>query len=293
MRNLFPCNFLRAELLKSLQCSEVSYRKYCDHVLNNLENKIQRAFIHLPLNKNLKIDHSQLSQFRNGLTIRQMLNLITYVVYLLVKSGRISHLFSICGIDSTELAASCSPVPLATVTVGKKKIRIYSELDADCGKRRKKRDKSEYFVGYRLHTLVAIDPKTGQNYPLFSLVAPGNHHDSLFLPQLLSFSKAMGIEMKIVTADEAYADAKQNEAVRKEHNLTVITPPDKKVKVPENVDEKNSSVYINEYCEIPMDYLGRTDKGHEFKCGGHNKECLYSHTCPKCREIPLDAGLFG
>jgi len=125
------------KLLKSLQYPEISYRKYCN-ILNNLENKIQRAFIHLPLNKNLKIDHSQLSQFRNGLTIRQMLNLITYVVYLLIKAGRISHPFSICGIDSTELAALCSPVPLATVTVGKKKVRIYSELDADCGKLKKK-----------------------------------------------------------------------------------------------------------------------------------------------------------
>jgi len=46
---------------------------------------------------------------------------------------------------------------------GDKKVRIYSELDADCGKRRKKRNKSEYFAGYRLHTLVVLDPQTGHH----------------------------------------------------------------------------------------------------------------------------------
>lgn len=293
MRTLFPCHFLRAELLKSLRYPEFSYRKYCSTALNDLERKTERAFVHLPLHKKLKIDHSQLSQFRGGLTVSQMLNLITYIIYLLIKSGKIGHPFSLCGTDSSELAACCSPVPLATITIGRKKVQIYSEFDADCGKRRKKRDKSQYLVGYRLHTLVAIDPTTGHNYPLFSLVAPANHHDNLFLPQLLPFSQVMGLEMKIVTADETYADAEQNEALRQEYGVRVITPPKKKVSVPENVDANNQAVYIHEGCEVPMEYVGRTDKGHEFKCGDDDKGCLYSHGCLKYREIMVDAGLFG
>ena len=30
------------------------------------------------------------------------------------------------------------------------KVRIYAELDADCDKRRRKRDESEYLMGYRI-----------------------------------------------------------------------------------------------------------------------------------------------
>lgn len=39
----------------------------------------------------------------------------------------------------------------------------------------------------------------------------------------------MGLEMKIITVDEAYADAEQNEAIRQQYGVSVITPPDKKV----------------------------------------------------------------
>lgn len=293
MRNLFPYHFFRAELLKSLKYPEFSYRKYCKDVLNKLESKTERIFVHLPLHKKLKIDHSQLSQFRSGLSIKHMVNLISYIIYALIHSGKIRGFVSICGVDSSELPACCNPVPLATVNIGNKKVRIYSDLDADCGKRRKKRDKSEYFVGYRLHTLVAINPETQENYPLISLVAPGNHHDKLFLPQLLSLATAIGLDMKLITGDEAYADVEQNEAIQKDFGVSVITPPDKKVKLPDNVDPKTHAVYIDNMCETPMEYMGRTDKGHEFKCGDDSKGCHYADICPKYREIPVDAGIFG
>ena len=60
----------------------------------------------------------------------------------------------------------------------KENIRIYTDIDSDCGKRRNKRDKSVYVVGYRMHTLAAIDPDSGHSIPLVSVLAPANHHDS-------------------------------------------------------------------------------------------------------------------
>ena len=144
-----------------------------------------------------------------------MINLMVYVTHLLIRNGKISHPFQICGVDSSDLAACCRPYPVAMVKIGKKTVRIYSDLDADCGKKRKKRDKSEYFVGYRLHTLVAIDPENGHNYSLFSLVAPGNHHDNLFLGQLLAFARPMGLGIQVITSDEGYAEAVENEKIRK------------------------------------------------------------------------------
>ena len=62
MRGIFPSNLLRAELLKSIKYPEISYRKFCGddktyeghkeiNSYTGLENKQNRAFIGLPLNK--------------------------------------------------------------------------------------------------------------------------------------------------------------------------------------------------------------------------------------------------
>lgn len=294
MRILYPSHLFRAELLKSLKYSEMSYRKYCDTQINEIDRKMNRAFIHLPLHKKVKIDHSQLSQFRGGLTFCQMVNIMIYIIHLLIKSGKLDNQEMVHCIDSSELPAICNPAPLATIDIQGKKVRIYGDLDADCGKRRKKRDKSEYFVGYRIHSLMVMNPLNGQNYPLISLVAPANHHDSLFLPQLVQLGKAIGLDMKIIIADEAYGDGEENEAMRKEHDIMVIAPPKEKVKLPSDVDDETKAVYMNALCEIPMNYRGRSDNGnHEFICTDEKGECMFSLTCDKCREIPVDAGIFG
>ncbi len=293
MRDVYPHHYVRAEVLKALRYPEFSYRKYCAEVINRLDNKRERAFIHLPLHKQVQIDHSQLSRFRGSLTLSQQINLMVYVIYLLIKNGKIGHPFQVCGVDSSELAVACRPYPVAKLKIGQKMVRIYAELDADCGKRRKKRDKSEYFVGYRLHTLVAIDPATGHNYPLLTLAAPGNHHDNLFLTQLLGFGQAMGLGVQVITADEGYTDADQNEQIRKDYEVTVITPASAKVNLPEHVDPQSHAVYMNGNCEVPMAYAGRTETGHEFRCAVNAPECFHAPTCLRSREMELDSGLFG
>lgn len=293
MRQVFPAQLLRAELLKAWRYANMSYRQYCLLLVNRLENKSVRAFLHLPLHKKILVHHSQLSQFRSTLTIPQMVNLMVYVTHLLVKEIKLPQPFKICGVDSTDLASSCCSVPLATLDVGQKKVRIYTELDVDCGKRRKKRNKSEYFVGYRLHSLTVIDPHSGHNYPLLSLVAPANHHDNLLLPQLVAFGQAMGLNIQVITADAAYGDAEQNQKIKKEHGVMVVTSPSQKVKTPEHVDPDRRHVFMDDYCETPMRYLGTTETGHEFSCDAAPHECFRAPLCPQCRELPFDSGQFG
>ncbi|MCG2744489.1 MAG: transposase, partial [Desulfobacteraceae bacterium] len=256
-------------------------------------NKTVRAFLHLPVHKKICIHHSQLSQFRTDLTIAQIINLMVYATHLLLKRLKLPHPFQICGVDSSDLASSCGPVPLATLAVGDKKVRIYSELDADCGKRRKKRNKSEYFVGYRLHSLVVLDPTTGHHYPLLSMVAPANHHDKLFLPQLVAFAQAMGVSVQVITADAAYGDAQQNQKIKQEHGVTVITPAAQQVKTPAQVDPERRQVFCDAHCKIPLRYLGTTATGHEFGCDAAPHECFRASLCPQGREIPYDSGQFG
>lgn len=194
------------------------------------------------------------------------------------------------GVDSTELANECS-YPLATIEVNGKKIRIYSDLNCDCGKRRNKRNKSPYVVGYRLHTLTAIDAKTGASFPLVSLLSPANHHDSHFLKFLVKVGQAMGVEIKLITADEAYHDIDGD--IYRDTGVLVTTPPSAKTKCPDNVDPTTCSVFFDGDCDIPMQHVGYEGTMHEYKCGIHyGEQCNRALFCPQSRLIPMDRGLF-
>ena len=176
-RDLQPVHFFRAELLKNLKCAELSYRKYTNNEINNPERKEYWAFIGLKSDQS--INHSQLSQFRSGLTFQKLLNVMVYFICLFLENKQMIP-STFYAMDSTEIAAKTSPYPLFKIKFGDKWIRVYQDIDADCGTRRQKRDKSTFVVGYRLHTLTVIDAQTEIAYPLLSILAPANHHDSNF-----------------------------------------------------------------------------------------------------------------
>ena len=234
------------------------------------------------------IDHTQLSQFRNSLTFAQNVNLLVYILSGFFRSGilsgRVLH-----GVDSTELYNDTAR-PLFTTTIRNKKIRVYQDLDCDCGTRRNKRNKNKYFIGYRMHTLTVIDAKTGHSFPLVSLIAPGNHHDSLFLSPLTQLARAMGIEIKLVTADEAYHD--KDSSFFEETGVTLVTPPSTDTKLPVNVDPETHAVTLDDGCEIPMRRIGCSTDSHEYKCNANPGECARSISCPQSRIIPIDDGVF-
>lgn len=287
-REFFPSHMLRSELLKAIKYPEISYRKYCTEEYLGLARKQNRAFIGLPLNKNITIDHTQLSQFRRSLSFSQVVNLIVYILHHFNQSGLLGDCV-LYGIDSTELANDCKS-PLASLEIRGQKIRIYEDLDCDCGKRRNKRDKSVYVVGYRMHTLTAIDAKSGHSYPLASLLAPANHHDSHFIELLVKLGQVMGIDLKLAVADEAYTSS--DGALFKKTGVHLITPPSSKVLVPANVDKEKMDIYFDKRCEIPMEYIGCTEDGHEFRCGVCAGDCPRYSICEQSRLIPYDSGYF-
>ena len=299
MRDIFPSNFLRAELLKSIKYPEISYRKFCGddkaykghkdiNSYVGLENKQNRAFIGLPLNKKTMISHVQMSQFRASLSFEQLVNLTVYILYYFQQHGFLDGRIVHC-VDSTELAVDCQEL-LAKFKIKGQKIRIYCDIDCDCGVRRTKRDKSIYVVGYRMHTLAAINAETGQSFPLISLMAPANHHDSHFLGPLVSIGKAIGLDLQLITADEAYHD--NDGVIYDESGVHLVKPPSSNVSLPENVDEETLQVMCDDFCETAMEYVGIEEKGHEFKCSAGFGECHSAAICPKIRHIPLDNGCF-
>ena len=299
MRDLFPSNFLRAELLKAVKYPEISYRKFCgddkaykghkDHSpYIGMDNKQNRAFIGLPLNRKQMLSHVQLCQFRSGLTFAQLVNLTVYILYHLRDNGFFDDSLVHC-VDSSELPVDRQQL-LATLTVKGKKIRIYDDVDCDCGVRRKKRDKSVYVIGYRMHTLTAINPITGHSIPLISLLAPANHHDSHFLSPLVRLGKAIGLDLKLITADEAYHD--NDGALFEQSGVHLVKPPNSKVSLPDNVDRDTLQVMFDELCDVPMNYIGIEKQGHEFKCAAQPGQCPRSELCAKYRHIDFDNGCF-
>jgi hypothetical protein len=216
------------------------------------------------------------------------MNILVYILHYLHKSGCLEKSI-VHGIDSTELPSETN-YPLCTIKVKGKKIRIYSDIDCDCGKRRNKRDKSQYVIGYRLHTLTAINPSTGHSFPLVSLVGAANHHDSLFLTPLIKLAQAMGIDVKLLTADQAYHDS--DGSILEETGVYVIAPPSEKALLPDNVLEFPVRVTCNDSCEIPLRILGSSQDGHEFGCVAETGECIFESSCPKFRNIPFDTGYF-
>jgi hypothetical protein len=128
-----------------------------------------------------------------------------------------------------------------------------------------------YVVGYRMHTLTAINPKTGHSIPLISLMAPANHHDSHFLLSLTRLGKAIGLDLKLITADEAYHD--KDGSFFKESGVHLVKPPSSKVSLPVHVDRDTLQVMFDNLCDIPMKYIGIEEYGHEFKCGAQPGQC--------------------
>ncbi len=278
----------RMELLKVIKYPEISYRKYCTEEYFGRERKQNRRFAGLPLNTKKIPDHTELCHFRQGLPFPKLVNILLYILHHLYESNCLDD-WIVHGIDSTELPMEFN-YPLCTIEVKGKKIRIYSDIDCDCGKRRNKRDKSPYVIGYRMHTLTAINPSTGHSFPLVSLIGAANHHDSLFLKPLIQLAQAMGIDVKLITADQAYHDT--DGSLFNETGTYVIAPPLENTALPDNVVNFPVRVTCNDYCEHPMNYICCTPEGHEYGCSTQPGECPHDSACLKRRIIPFDRGYF-
>jgi len=290
-RDFQPVHFFRAELLKNLKYAELSYRKYTNNEINNPERKEYRAFI--GLKRDQSISHSQLSQFRSDLTFNKLVNVMVYLICLFLENKPLSP-STFYAMDSTELAAKTSPYPLFKMKLGDKWISVYQDIDADVGTRRQKRDKSTFVVGYRLHTLTVIDAQTEIAYPLLSILAPANHHDSNFLELLVDFAKRIGLNLTIVTTDQAYGDRDELEYIDKKHNVTILNAPKELTQFPKHVDAKTYAVTKNASCSVAMVYAGCDPQyGHEFHCTAQAGDCPFEGSCNKFRHIPVDTGAFG
>ena len=83
--------------------------------------------------------------------------------------------------------------------------------------------------------------------------------------------------------------------IREEYGVLVVTSSNQKVKTPAHVDPARRQVFMDDYCEIPMRYLGTTELGHEFGCDAAPHECFRAPLCPqygKSLLIPVNLARF-
>ncbi|MCK5665607.1 MAG: transposase, partial [Thiotrichaceae bacterium] len=196
-------------------------------------------------------------------------------------------------LDSTDVATSVDTKPLVKLELPDGQvIRIYSDLNCDSGERRSKRNKSKMFVGYRVHTLCVIDVASKIAFPLLTLTTAANHHDSQLLMPMMELAKAVGLEIKVLAADSAYEKTTDHLKLKGD-GCNVVVPPKKNRKVPTDVDKQTGEVFMNQFCEQPMEWDGfdLEQKTHTFICNDATRQCPFYENCQKERSLPLDNNL--
>jgi hypothetical protein len=107
---------------------------------------------------------------------------------------------------------------------------------------------------------------------------------------LIKLGQALGIDMKLITADQAYHDS--DGSILEKTGVHVIAPPSETAVLPDNVLESPVRVSCNDLCEIPMKIMGTSKGGHEFECGANTGDCPFESACSKSRTIAFDTGHF-
>ena len=100
----------------------------------------------------------------------------------------------------------------------------------------------------------------------------------------------MGIDIQLITADEAYHD--KDGSLFDKTDVIMTTPPSSKVSLPEHTDADTGTVFCHDECSFPMLHVGIENHTHEYKCNADSVECRLSSTCPRYRFLSVDGGLF-
>jgi len=100
----------------------------------------------------------------------------------------------------------------------------------------------------------------------------------------------MGIEIKLITADEAYHD--KDDSLFRGAGVIVTTSLPAKISLPENVDGECGTVFLDGTCNIPMAHVACEAQNHEYRCGAATGQCHRSSICTQCYFISVDNGLF-
>lgn len=113
--------------------------------------------------------------------------------------------------------------------------RVFTAKDAAKGHRTKKSGQSEWFVGYKKHTLriLFMDQPPLWSIPAVTIVKPANAGDGDVLSAMVVFWPPY-LPAPIIVADMGYLQAERKKQLREQYNISLITRVRSSMKPPQD-----------------------------------------------------------
>lgn len=192
-------------------------------------------------------------------------------------------------------------VPLESYTSARKKKRCghdfpcdcprtYSDGDAAKGKRKKTHRKSEYFIGYRKHSIYLYHPKSDFRVLLVSIVKPADISDIEVLESLVQkVIYEYQLRIDFLFADQAYYDFEILKRIFRKYNIKVQVKPKSNATATVELNEQNVPVC---QMELPLEWVefNETTEEHLYRCPLEYAECecIAHFSCEKHFTFTLD-----
>lgn len=192
--------------------------------------------------------------------------------------------------DATDIESPTSNKVVETVIdreTGKER-KIFHDGDAAVGRRAKKKNKSEFFIGFKKHTISVFLPDENISLPLCSIVKPANVHDSLVVEEMVKLAKSQKIPVRIITADLAYHDAGKTKKLWVNYGVALITGKKSNTVLPDEVDD-NCAPTCDAGKALVWDRFENESKSHCYVCPlSRPAECFHYPVCLLEKWIPMD-----
>ena len=107
---------------------------------------------------------------------------------------------------------------------------------------------SHFAVGGGLYLIYA--EKKGLREKSDEILEFTRRHARFFLLVTMVFGSIMGIDVQLITADEAYHD--KDGSLFEDTGVILTTPPSSKVSLPKHTNGDTGAVYCHDKCSVPM-----------------------------------------
>lgn len=281
-----PSVLVRIHLLFFLKCFS-SFNKLLDALRRNTDY-VSFCNIYEPKSIPTK---GQLSQFRSRIDSTVFDEILSYYVKLALQY--IEKLPLVCVmVDS---------VPLESYTSNRKKKRCdhtdpcncsetYTDTDAALGKRKETHRKSEYFIGYRKHSIYLYHPASDFRILLHSIITPANVSDIEVLERLVKkVTDEYQLKIDFLFADQAYYDFAILKQIFRTYGIKVQIKPKSNATAPVELNEHKVPVC---QMQLPLTWVefNQTTEEHIYRCPLEHPECeCISHlSCEKLFTFTFD-----
>jgi len=284
----FPSVLVRIHLLFFVKAFS-SFNKLLEAIRGNHD---YLSFCNINIHKYASVpSKGQLSQFRSRIDSKTFDEILSYYVKLALRYIDKLPLMSVF-VDS---------VPIESYTSSRKKKRCdhtypcdcpktYTDIDAAKGKRKKTHRKSEYFIGYRKHSIYLYHPESDFRILLASIIKPANVSDIEVLESLVKkVIDEYQLHIDFLFADQGYYDFEILKRVFRTYGIKVQVKPKSNATANAELNEKKVPIC---QMELPLQWVefNEVTEEHIYRCPLEHPECecIEHLSCEKHFTFTLD-----